>query len=208
MGRVIPFPNQSGPQHGYKKARRRRRVNLEDYGQLNLFDQPREARVISLSEEENPFESALILEEEGDFENARKYYQKAIRRNMHITDAHCNLGILDSQEKRYAEAINHFTLALRHNPRHLEAHYNLGYLYSDIQNLPLARVHYELALQIDSSFPSIYYNLALVHIEQEEFELAEQRLMEYRSLTEGYDHKQAGELLDQVRQHLKRQSNE
>lgn len=208
MGRVVPFSKVSGPQFGFRKARRRKRVNLEDYGQLNLFDQPAEARVISLTEEGNPFETALVLEEDGDLENARKYYDKAIARHEHLADAHCNMGILDSQENLYSSALNHFTLSLTANPRHLETHYNLGYLYSEIKNLPLARVHYELALQIDPSFSSIYYNLALVHIELEEYLLAEQRLMEYKALTTGLENEQAGALLFEVRNHLKRQNYE
>ena len=208
MGRVVQFPKVAGSQFGFKKARRKKRANLEDYGQLNLFNQPAEARIISLTEEGNPFETALMLEEQGDLANARKYYEKAITRNDHLADAHCNLGILDSQENQHARALNHFTLALTSNPRHLETHYNLGYLYSDIRNLALAKVHYELSLQIDSSFASVYYNLALVHIELEEYELAEQRLMEYKALSSGMEAAQAGELLHEVRNHLKHQKYE
>jgi tetratricopeptide (TPR) repeat protein len=202
MGRIIPFPESPDYRHGLKKASRKSRVNLEDYGQLNLFQQQPEARVISMSQEENPFESALLLEEEGDLLNARRFYEKCISRHQHVADAHCNLGIIANLEKRYAEAINHFTLALKEQPRHLEAHYNLGYIYSDLNNLPLAKLHYELALQIDAGFTSVYYNLALVHMELEEFAEAENRLMQYKSLVDGIDKKQADLLLHEIRNHL------
>lgn len=202
MGRIIPFPERPDHRHGYKKARRRKRVDLEEYGQLNLFKQSPEARVISLTEEANPFESALLLEEEGDIINARKYYDKAIAKNQHVADAHCNLGILSSGEDRYAEAINHFTRALIINPRHHEAHYNLGFLYSEVKNFDLARVHYETALHIDSGFESVYYNLALLHMELEEFSLAEKRLMEFKALVTDENRTMAENLLKVIRKQL------
>jgi tetratricopeptide (TPR) repeat protein len=207
MGRIISFPENPVHRHGLKKASKKR-VNLEDYGQLNLFDQRREARIISLSEEENPFESALLLEEEGDLVNARKYYEKAVNRHLHTADALCNLGILANKEGNHADAIHHFTLALKEEPRHLESHYNLGYLYSDLNNLPLAKIHYEIALRIDARFESVYYNLALVHMELKEYEHAEERLMQYKTLAEGLDKKQADILLHEIRNELTLQKYE
>ena len=200
--RIIQFPGQHPDKLGYRKARRRKRVNLEDFGQMNLFSQTGEARIISLKDEAKPFEKALLLEESGDLEGALKYYAKAQKFSEHRADACCNMGIISTVMERTHDALNYFTLALADQPRHLESHYNIANLYADLGNLRLARAHYELAIQIDPSFASSYYNLALLHMDSGELKLAEERLMQFRSIAEEDDKISASNLLKEIRHHL------
>ena len=200
--RIIQFPGQGASKHGFRRARRKKRVNLEDFGQLNLFDSEKEAKVISFSDEIRPFEKALELEEQGLNEKALEYYEKAARQNQQRADAYCNMGIIVTELGRIEDAMNYFTQALADNPRHLEAHYNLGNLYADVGNLKLARIHYEMAIQVDPSFASTYYNLALLHMDSGELKKAEERLMQYRSIAEENEKVNATVLLNEIRNHL------
>ena len=77
MSRIVKFiARQEEPKRiGYKRVRRRKRVNLEDFGQLNLFSQ--EAKVISLQAHSSPFEHALQLEEDSN-PAAIDFYRQAI----------------------------------------------------------------------------------------------------------------------------------
>jgi len=200
--RVIQFPGQPPNKLGYRKARRRKRVNLEDFGQLNLFQQPHEARIISMEDEIRPFDKAMLLEESGDLMEAMKYYEKSLKYSDHRADAYCNMGIIATSEGKTQDALNYFTLALTDRPRHLEAHYNVANMYADLGNFRLARVHYELAIQIDPSFASTYYNLALLHMDAGELKLAEERLMQFRAIAEDDDKISASKLLNEIRNHL------
>lgn len=201
--RIIDLPDKQPGKIGFRKARRKKRPDLEDFGQLNLFSQPDEARIISLYEETHSFEQALLLEEEGDLEGAVKLYEKAIRRDDHLADSYCNMGIISSERGNLPEALNYFTLALVSEPRHLEAHYNLANLYADAGNTALAKLHYEVAIQIDPSFASAYYNIAVVLLEREEWRDAEERLMQFRSIANESDKTAALSLLNHIRNQLK-----
>src|SRR5262249_51872371 len=102
-------------------------------GQLNLFrvDAGKVARLLTA------FEEALLLHEQGDVK-AAEYYVEAINEGDNVAEAYCNLGIIHSQQGKFANALDEFTLSLKFNPRHVEAHYNLGNLYYDAGDLRLA----------------------------------------------------------------------
>src|SRR5262249_17524870 len=46
-----------------------------------------------------------------------------------FADAHLQLGNLDSDQKKYAEAIPEYQSALKYNPKMADAHYRLGQAY-------------------------------------------------------------------------------
>lgn len=196
MARVVKFPVTPPQKMGPKKVRKRRRKpDPEDFGQLNLFNQPgKEARIINLPQSESLFEEALKLDEQGD-RRAADYYLLAIKKEEHVEDAYCNLGILKSQEGALPESIDYLTKCLQINPRHHEAHYNLANVYSDMGNFPLAKTHYEVAIQIDPEFPNGYYNLGLVLISLKEYKRAIDVIDTYIKLAPETDLKIATELL-------------
>ena len=160
MGKVVKFPLRTPEKFGNRRIRKKRKVDLEDFGQLNLFEA---GKVVALSVEQSYFEQALSRDENND-PAAEQLYLKAIDKGESVEDAYCNLGVLKSAQKDSTTAIDFLTRCLQLNPRHFEAHYNLGNVYSDIGNLPLAKVHYELATQILPEAPNAYYNLGLVLI--------------------------------------------
>jgi len=195
MSKIVKFPVVSQPQKlGPKKVRQRKRVNLEDFGQLNLFDQAMETKVISLHQAGKYFEEALSLDEKND-PRAEDFYLLAIEHNQSKADAFCNLGILKNEAQKSSEAINYLTKCLEIDPRHFEAHYNLANLYSDLGNLPLAKVHYEVAIQIQPEYPNCYFNIGLVLISMKRFNEAVDNIKKYIELSPESDHHTANELI-------------
>lgn len=184
MAKVVPFRLDQTERIqvkrlGAQKVKKRRKPDLEEFGQLNLFDRSVE---LNLVQDSNYFEEALILDEQQD-PRAEQFYHKAIERNQSVSDAYCNLGILADQKKDPSLAIHYFTLSLKSNPRHLEAHYNLANVYAEQGNMTLCRMHYEVAIQINPDFSAPYYNLALVLITLKEFDAARNALERFIELS-------------------------
>src|SRR5262245_18641990 len=120
MGEILKFPMERA-KLGYERVRRRKKS--ENPGQLNLFS-PVSTPILSFAASLSPFEQALLSDERGDSKAADLYF-KAIESHDCVTDAYCNLGILESQGGNATKAFDCFTTALKHDPRHSEAHYNL-----------------------------------------------------------------------------------
>jgi len=137
-----------------------RQIEAELNGQLNLFPE-RGGRLIALPIRISPFEEALILHEQGD-KRATELYSKAIHNGECISDAYCNLGILDYEGNNIPKAFDHFTNALKHDPRHFESHFNLAHLYFEAGDFRLARLHYDIAAVIEPCNASVHFNLGLI----------------------------------------------
>ena len=125
MTKVVKFSIPTPEKFGFKPVRKRKADRLERHGQLNLFTGGKVVRLNQLS----PFEQALLHDEQGD-RVARAFYQKAVEAGDCVADACCNMGILESKEHNYSQAIDCFTRCLKYDPRHFEAHYNLANLYA------------------------------------------------------------------------------
>lgn len=194
MAKVVQFPVNPPVKLGHKKARKRRKPDPEEFGQLNLFDQQDTHNVINLPQADSFFEEALTLDEAGKPE-AEKYYLLAIENNQSVEDALCNLGILKSGQGELTRAIDYLTRCLAKNPRHFEAHYNLGNVYSDLGNLALARTHYELSTEIAPHYPNAFYNLGLVLISMKKYKEAIRCINTFVSLAPDTEHQVANELI-------------
>ncbi|MCP4456793.1 MAG: hypothetical protein GY816_02005 [Cytophagales bacterium] len=193
MGKVIKLAVHAPEKFGLKKVRKRKRINLEDYGQLNLFNQDT-AKVLSLPGRRNFFEEAIELDESNNPE-AERYYLLAVENEESVEDALCNLAILKSSQDNAIAAVDFLTQCLQRSPRHFEAHYNLANVYSDLSDFELAKVHYELASQIAPEFPNSFYNLGLVLISLKEYERAIECINHYVSLSPDTDTSTAKELI-------------
>lgn len=195
MAKVIKFPVSPPEKLGLKKARKRKKPDPEDLGQLNLFNQiVAEPRIQKFSDGGSFFERALELDEQGD-DTAENLYLKAIEAGESISNAYCNLGILMNSKGAHAKAVDYLTRCLQESPRHYEAHYNLGNLYSELGNFSLSKMHYEVSTEIEPTFPNGYYNLGLVLISMHEYDQATKAILRYITLSPDSDHSVAHDLL-------------
>jgi tetratricopeptide (TPR) repeat protein len=195
MAKIVQFPVSPPAKLGPKKARKRRRTNPEDFGQLNLFSQQsNDAKVLHMPKSDSFFEEALQLDEQGN-DTAEKYYLLSIDNNESVEDSYCNLGILKSVQGDLTKSIDYLTKCLKKNPRHFEAHYNLGNVYSDLGNLDLAKIHYELSTEIEPEYPNSYYNLGLVLISLKKYQEAIKSINKFVELAPSNEHDVANELI-------------
>jgi tetratricopeptide (TPR) repeat protein len=192
MAKVIQFPITTPNRLANKVVKKRRKPDLEEYGQLNLFD---ENKIINFKEDKSYFETALRLDEEGNQE-AVKWYLRAIEANECVEDALCNLSVLVAAQGNKIGAIDYLTQCLERSPRHLEAHYNLGNVYSELGNMSLAKSHYELAIQIAPDYPNAHYNLGLVLISLKEYKRAVESINRYINLSPDQQINNAKELVN------------
>ncbi len=205
MSKVVQFPNSAPSKFGYKKARvkrGRKKLNLEDFGQLNIFDQANEAKVVSLRPNLPAFEEALLLDEQGQADKAEQLYKKAIADKENLADSYCNLGILYSKNGNENEAIDAFTHCLKADPRHFEAHYNLANLFADLGNTALAKVHYQMSVTINPEFSNGYYNLGLILATNREFEEALDAFVKYKDTAPLEEKENAMELIRNINQSI------
>jgi len=64
-----------------------------------------------------------------DLEQIESLLKAALKLDPTFADAHLQLGNLDSDQKKYAEAIPEYQSALKYNPKMADAHYRLGQAY-------------------------------------------------------------------------------
>jgi tetratricopeptide (TPR) repeat protein len=196
MTKVVKFPIQTPEKFGPERVRKRKETaGPGKNGQLNLFTGGKVVRLNKLSE----FEEALIIDDQGDIDKARKLYLKSIEQADSPADAYCNLGIIGWQDGNQSKAVDYFTLSLQHDPRHFEAHYNLANLYSEIGNLPLAKAHYRISISIEPAFPNSYFNLGLTLAMGKEFLEAVDVLQQYRAIASPADFPLADDLIQKLR---------
>lgn len=203
MAKIIKLTNEAAPRkYGLQRARSRKKVDLEDFGQLNMFTvPPSEAKVVRFTSRLNPFEEALQLDDQGD-KQTREFYWKAIHAGDCVADAYCNLGILESEGNETVKAIDCFTNALKHDPRHFESHYNLANIYSEAGDFSLAILHYQIAREIEPGFPNVYYNLGLAHAMARDYRAAAEVLIKYKELAPEEEGRNADGLLLSLRKSL------
>lgn len=201
---VIRFPVEAVSRFGFKRAHARRgggRVGrMEAEGQMNLFD-PRGAgtgtrmgAVVPLPVQMGAFEAALLLDDAND-PRAEAMYKRAIEEGDYAADAWCNLGVLKSITRNLDQAFQCFAQSLALDPRHAESHYNIGNLYFEYDDLKLSRMHYEKAIECDPALASAYFNLGLVTALTEDYQMAYDSLLHYRSLAPNDDASVAEELM-------------
>ncbi len=179
----------------------KRQIEAELHGQLNLFPE-RGGRLIPLPVRLSPFEEALILHERGEKAAAEKYMQ-AIRDGECISDAYCNLGILEYEQNNIPKAFDHFTHALKYDPRHFESHFNLAHLYFEEGDFKLARLHYEISGVIEPNSAGVHFNLGLIHAIEGDLEAAIRSLDIAKTYSTEEELAQVEELLASLRNKMK-----
>lgn len=203
---VIQFPIKAVPKFGFERAtldKGKQRDQMEGQGQMSLFQKPEGGDVVKLPM--SPFAEAYLLDEQGD-PRAVEAYRNAIAEEDCVSDAYCNLGIMQSKEGTAPAAFDSFTHALKFDPRHFESHYNLGNLYFESDDMRLARVHYEFAAEIRPAFPYVYFNLGLLYALDENFKASIEALTKYKDLAPEDDTRQVDELITSIKLSMASQS--
>ncbi len=147
------------------------------------------ARVCALAPAESPRERdadgwyRLGCElESADSERARAAYERALALAPAHPDAHVNLGCLDHEAGRLAEAEAHYRAALAARAGDLTARFDLAVALEDQQRTDEAREAYLACLADDSAYAEAHYNLARLCERAGDLAAALRHLAAYRRL--------------------------
>jgi len=103
----------------------------------------------------------LTWRQAGMYRDAETLYRATLARNPQCWLADNNLGIVEVNSGRRAEARAHFLRALELNPEYAEAHFNLGLLlYKEPGGMPAAEDHFARAVQLSPRYAEARYYLA------------------------------------------------
>jgi len=106
--------------------------------------------------------SGLSYYHKGDYNEAIKQFQEALKLNPEKAEIHYNLGLTYQAKGLWDEAIEEYRKALELNPEDAEAHNNLGIVYYNQGNCQKAIEEFKFALSINPDFEIARKNLKLL----------------------------------------------
>lgn len=128
---------------------------------------PQVAATPALSEEvRRHFNLALFYQEEKNFPQARRAYEKVVQMWPVYAEAHNNLGVVYKELGMYEQALGEFKKALALNPRYAMAYHNLGVVHQIKGEWKVATKSYDMVLSLDANHLGSYNNLGLVYRSQ------------------------------------------
>jgi tetratricopeptide (TPR) repeat protein len=101
------------------------------------------------------------LVQQGRLEEAKAKIQDELRRNPSV-DGYNLLGIIESDEQDYADALEAFQHALRLAPNSAETHNNLGNVYVAQKKIELAEKEFRTVLRLEPQNRDANYNLGVL----------------------------------------------
>lgn len=113
---------------------------------------------------------------------AMEAYERALRADPRMADAHVNLGRLHHEAGNTEEAMRHYRAALDIDPQHDVALFNLGVALEDSGRVDEAIRVYRGAIAADPENADAHYNLAGLYERKGEKQAALRHLKAYRRL--------------------------
>ena len=117
----------------------------------------------SATSELNPAQQAIEYEEQGEYDLAKKEYEKAIRETPDDSRLYVNLGGIYVREDDNRRAEYYFKKAVEKNPRDPLACNRLAALYYHQGKARKAIYYYQKALEIDPNMPDAHWNIAAAY---------------------------------------------
>lgn len=127
---------------------------------LNLW---KDAAETSPEKLRSQYNLGYIYLSEGQYDNAIKQLNKALRINPRFARAHYALGLALKFQGRYDEAIAHIQESLRLDVAKPHMYFELGNCYIAMKQYDNAIMNYNKALKMDPSFVSAYINLGYAY---------------------------------------------
>ncbi|PCI95922.1 MAG: hypothetical protein COB15_11635 [Flavobacteriales bacterium] len=106
------------------------------------------------------FDQAAKYGNEEDFNNAKKFYLKAIKTDSKYVEAYDNLGLIYRRLEDFDKAIKYYNKSIEIFPKGQMAHQNLAAVYGIKKDYKSAINEYEAILKISPNNPEGYYGIA------------------------------------------------
>ena len=105
---------------------------------------------------------ALLYDELGFKEIAKKKYKEAIEIDPDFENAYYGLAVVYDQEKDYKRAMQYYKKAIEINPNELWAYANIGCILEEMSKDEEALLYLEKALEIDENQFRVLFNIGVV----------------------------------------------
>jgi Flp pilus assembly protein TadD len=106
------------------------------------------------------FDQAVKYGNEEDFNNAKKFYLKAIKADSKYVEAYDNLGLIYRRLEDFDKAIEYYNKSIKLFPKGQMAHQNLAAVYGIKKDYKSAINEYEAILEISPNDPEGYFGIA------------------------------------------------
>jgi tetratricopeptide (TPR) repeat protein len=97
------------------------------------------------------YEKATRFHKRGRLQDAKRFYQEALRLDPRYVDALNNLGVIYIREKQYTAAQRSFEKAVQLKPGYVDAHYNLACLHAIQGEVTQSLAHLKKAVSLNHS---------------------------------------------------------
>ncbi len=118
------------------------------------------------------FDKAYNYEMQKDFQNAEKYYLKAIKKDDQYIKAYDNLGLTYRRLKKYEKAIEYYKKSIAIYPEGITAHQNLAAVYGIKGQNEKAIQEYQTIIKLQPQNPEGYFGLANAYMMLKKFDKA------------------------------------
>lgn len=114
-----------------------------------------------------------IYEDTAMYENARKWYRKALFEDMDNTSEFYGL-IANTyfKENRFEDAITYYNRALKNNKNYISAYYNIAEIYKSKNDFDKAEDIYKKAIQISPDYITPYYQIGNLYFDKKNYSIA------------------------------------
>ena len=130
------------------------------------------------------FQKGLQAYTQGDWQQARSYWQSFLENNPQSYQAWEMLGRTYIRSHRYREALDAFQQSLALNSSYIPALVNKGNAYAGLQQFHQAESSYRLAAKQSQDYPLPYLNLGIVLSQQQRWSAALSELQKATTLAE------------------------
>lgn len=131
-------------------------------------------------------QSALQNHRSGNFDAAKKSYQKILEQDPKNIEALHLLGILEAQLQNFQASLQILQQAIALDPQAAFLHNSIGNVYKNLGQLENAKNHYKQALQLEPNSATAHNNLANILLSQNDYDSAEQHYRKALDLKPDY----------------------
>ena len=129
------------------------------------------------------------LHDKGQIQEALAEYQKALKLDAQLVQAHINLISIFGVLGRFQEAEEHYRISLEINPNLAESHYNYGLILSERNRFREAEEMFGYAVKINPFFADAYNNLG--YMQQRQGKLGQAETSYRRAVENKPEHREA-----------------
>lgn len=140
---------------------------------------------------QNYYYQGYALFSQGNYYEAKKYFEKSIQANPRFSPAYNELGNIYKNSHDLATALHYYLKALNYMPRSAIILTNLGVTENQLGRTEKAREYFERAIASDPKCADAYYNLGKIYLAAEVWQEAKKCLQKAIKINPNFGYAQS-----------------